>query len=163
MGSPGRILCRVHRSFSSSSPEPWLWALALLAITSCGQHQFFSYGSRYRRPASQETTPAAASPAVSPGPVEALADAGHAVVAAVVPVLSPKPVTVLREVEIDDGQTFTDLLTAAGIAQSDALAASSALAKVYDPRHLKNGQGVTLTFTRLGAQETLATSPSSRK
>ena len=93
---------------------------------------------------------------VQSAPAQAIANAGTAVVAAVEPALAPKPVTVLREVEIDDGQTFTALLTGAGISQSDALAASSALAKVYDPRRLKNGQGVTLSFTRVGSQETLS-------
>jgi murein DD-endopeptidase MepM/ murein hydrolase activator NlpD len=111
------------------------------------------------QPARETTLPAPAAAETSSvvaGSVQALTDAGNAVVAAVAPVLNAKPVTVLREVEIDDGQTFTDLLTSAGVAQGDALAASSALAKVYDPRHLKNGQGVTLTFSRLGTQETLA-------
>ena len=89
-------------------------------------------------------------------PAKALADAGNAVAAAVEPVLNPKPVTVLREVEIDEGQTFSDLLTSAGIDQGDALAVSSALAKVYDPRHLKNGQSVTLTFLRTGTEENLS-------
>ena len=91
----------------------------------------------------------------SSSPVEALAHAGDAVVAAVKPVLNAKPETVIREADLDDGMTFTELLTTSGVANADALAVTGALSKVIDPRHLKSGQSVTLSFTRTGTQERL--------
>lgn len=88
-------------------------------------------------------------------PAQAIANASNAVVAAVKPVLSAKPETVIREAELEDGATFAQLLTSSGVGNTDALAATSALAQVIDPRHLKSGQSVTLSITRLGAQEHL--------
>lgn len=111
------------------------------------------------RPMTAETVVPAVRQAVNDvlnsAPAQALVQAENAVVAAVEPVLSPKPITVLREIVIDDGETFGNVLTAAGIAQGDALAAANALTKVYNPRHIKNGQGLTLSFTRIGNKETL--------
>ena len=76
-------------------------------------------------------------------------------VAAVKPLLSAKPQNVIREAELEDAATFAHLLTSSGVGNADALAATSALAKVLDPRHLKSGQSVTLSLTRLGNQERL--------
>lgn len=83
-------------------------------------------------------------------PVQMLESARNSFVTAV----APKPETMTREVELDDGQNFADLLSQSGAAQPDALAAMNALAKVYDLRHLKAGQDVTVSFLRTPQQET---------
>jgi murein DD-endopeptidase MepM/ murein hydrolase activator NlpD len=69
--------------------------------------------------------------------------------------LSAKPQTELRAVELQDDQTLSDLLTAAGINRAEALSAVDALHKVYDPRHLQSGQHLSLSITRTGTQEAL--------
>jgi murein DD-endopeptidase MepM/ murein hydrolase activator NlpD len=84
-------------------------------------------------------------------PGKALSNAGATVAAAI----AEKPVSTAREVELDDGQTFAELLTDQGISEGDAAAAMNALAKVYDMRKLKAGQDITLSFLSTGRQETL--------
>jgi len=86
----------------------------------------------------------------------ALSNAGQAVASVVQPVLNPKPEIVTRETELDTGSSFTDLLTDSGVAENDAVAANVALTKVFDTRELKGGQSVTLSFSRVGADETLS-------
>ncbi len=93
---------------------------------------------------------------IESAPVQAVADAGSAVAAAVKPIVAPKTEIVTREIEVEHGVTFADLLADADVTPSDALAASSALSKVYDMRHLKSGQELTLSFNKTGMQETLA-------
>jgi murein DD-endopeptidase MepM/ murein hydrolase activator NlpD len=88
-------------------------------------------------------------------PVQAIATAGKDAAAVIKPALAPKPETMIREAELEDGATFTQLLTSSGITTSDALAATSALAGVFDPRHLKSGQSVALSITRTGNQQRL--------
>ena len=78
-----------------------------------------------------------------------------AVTATIKPALNPKPEAVTREIEIERGAKFSDLLANAGVPSRDALAIASALGKVYDSRHLKSGQEVTLFSTRIGAEEKL--------
>jgi len=85
-------------------------------------------------------------------PARALAAAKADVAGALAPVL-PKPEKLSRETELDDGQTFAELLSDAGVADTDALAAMNALAKVYDLHSLQAGQDVTLSLTRTGTQE----------
>lgn len=46
------------------------------------------------------------------------------------------------------GDTLADLLIRGGVEKADAARAIDALAEVYDPRSLRPGQDVTLTFTR---------------
>ena len=65
-------------------------------------------------------------------------------VAAVAAAIAPAPVNTTREVELEDGQTFSELLTDQGVAQADALAATEALSKVYDMHRLHAGQNITL-------------------
>ncbi len=83
-------------------------------------------------------------------PAQVLAQVGNSLATAI----SPKAESVSREAELDDDQTFADLLTDAGAAQTDATAAMNALAKAYDVRHLQAGQNFTLFFSRSSAQET---------
>lgn len=66
-----------------------------------------------------------------------------------------KPENVTREVEIGRGESLVDVLTNADVDPDDALAAAAAMNKVYDHEKLKAGQELTLSFTRLGSQETL--------
>jgi murein DD-endopeptidase MepM/ murein hydrolase activator NlpD len=80
-----------------------------------------------------------------------LAEAHQTVQAA----LQPKPQSELREVELGNGETFGDLLTGAGVNRADAAAATGALQKVYDPRHLPEGLRLNLSLTRTGTDEAL--------
>ena len=85
-------------------------------------------------------------------PVRALEAAKSDVAVALAPVL-PKPEKLTRETELDDGQTFAELLSDAGVPDEAALSAMSALSKVYDLRNLQAGQEVTLLLTRSGTVE----------
>ena len=51
-------------------------------------------------------------------------------------------------VEVERGDTLMDLLTRAGVEKTEATQAISALRDVYNPRALKVGQEVTITFDR---------------
>ena len=90
-------------------------------------------------------------------PVEAMASASRAMAAAIKPVLSARSETATREIEIRRGVNFADLLMDADVVRTDALAATSALAKVYDLRRLKSGQSVILSFSHTGTDENLNT------
>lgn len=97
-------------------------------------------------PAVQQTVKAlSTSPAV-----QAFSKAGAGVAAAI----APQPENTTREAELDDGQTFAELLSDAGASDADATAAMNALSKVYDLRRLQAGQDVSLSFTRTVQQET---------
>lgn len=69
--------------------------------------------------------------------------------------IAPVPETVVREVELASGKTFTDMLTDADVNPDDALAATNALNTIYSHTKLKAGQEMTLSFTRLGSEEKL--------
>jgi murein DD-endopeptidase MepM/ murein hydrolase activator NlpD len=69
--------------------------------------------------------------------------------------IAPAPFNATRETELDEGQTFAEMLTDQGIAEGDALAAMNALAKIYDMRKLRAGQDISLTFARTDTKETL--------
>lgn len=88
-------------------------------------------------------------------PIQLLEAARNKVVETIAPVTVPQPVLATREAELDDGQTFAELLTDSGAADADATAAMNALSKVYDLRKLKAGQNITLSFTRTAQQEIL--------
>lgn len=51
-------------------------------------------------------------------------------------------------VQVDRGDTLMDLLLRAGVERADALNAISALREVYNPRNLRVGQEITVTFAR---------------
>jgi murein DD-endopeptidase MepM/ murein hydrolase activator NlpD len=61
---------------------------------------------------------------------------------------------VTREAEIDDGQDFADMLGDAGVSDSEAAAAMTAVSRAYSLQKLQAGQDVTLTFTRTADAET---------
>ena len=82
-----------------------------------------------------------------------LASAGSAVTAAI----APAPLHATREAELEEGQTFAEMLTDQGVDEGEALAASNALSKVYDMRRLRAGQDFTLSFDRTDTKETLTT------
>lgn len=91
-------------------------------------------------------------------PAKVFAEARSAVAAAVRPaltVIEPRPQAVTREAELGSGQSFAGFLADAGMGQVDALAAASALGKIYDLRRLQAGQNVDLTFNRLDNHETI--------
>jgi hypothetical protein len=101
-------------------------------------------------PAPSQNGPAALSALLNKS-APALAEAHQAVQAA----LGPKPQTELREVELGSGETFSDLLTGAGVSRAEALVATAALKKVYDPRHFPEGLRLNLSLTRTGTEENL--------
>jgi murein DD-endopeptidase MepM/ murein hydrolase activator NlpD len=80
-----------------------------------------------------------------------VAETGTKLAAAV----APTPVNATREAELDEGQTFAEMLTDQGVDEGDALAAMNALSKSYDLRRLRAGQDVSLSFARTDAKETL--------
>ncbi len=53
-----------------------------------------------------------------------------------------------RVVQVDRGDTLMDLLVRAGVARGEAHQAIAALREVYNPRSLKVGQEVTVSFAR---------------
>lgn len=53
-----------------------------------------------------------------------------------------------RVVQVDRGDTLMDLLVRAGVERGEAHEALAALREVYNPRNLKIGQEVTVTFER---------------
>lgn len=81
-----------------------------------------------------------------------VADTGAKVAAAI----APQPLNVTRETELDEGQTFSEMLTDQGVDEGEALAAANALSKVYDMHRLRAGQDFTLSFSRTNAKETLS-------
>ena len=74
---------------------------------------------------------------------------------------TPEPVTLAalvpeveeRVVAIDSGDTLIDLLLGQGLARQDAHEAIRALARVYDPRLLRVGQELKLTFAAFSQDE----------
>ncbi len=56
---------------------------------------------------------------------------------------------ILRTVEAEQGDTLLDLLLNAGIDKADANKAIDALRTIYNPRELRAGQEITITFERV--------------
>lgn len=88
-------------------------------------------------------------------PARALTAAKESVATAMAPVTLPQPINSSREAELEEGQSFADMLADAGASEADATAAMNALSKIHDLRKMKAGQIVTLSFTRTDQQETL--------
>ena len=55
---------------------------------------------------------------------------------------------IIRTATVERGDTIIDLLVRNGVAQEDAYALVDSMRKVFNPRSLKIGQEVTLTFPR---------------
>ncbi len=92
----------------------------------------------------------AAQSVAASAPAQVLSDVRAAMGAAV----AGRPENTSRQAELDDGQTFAELLSDAGASTTDATAAMNALSKVYDLRRMQAGQDVTLFFSRTAQQET---------
>lgn len=107
----------------------------------------------------EDETASSSLPAPLQAPMQALAEVRQAVDSAFTRAKASAapahPQLFTREIEADSGSTFTDILAEAGVSNSEALAAATALRKVYDPRRLRDGQDVTLSFTRNGQNEVL--------
>ncbi|MBL9099184.1 MAG: peptidoglycan DD-metalloendopeptidase family protein [Alphaproteobacteria bacterium] len=58
----------------------------------------------------------------------------------------------IRQVEVERGDTLTEILVDAGVEASEARAAVGALGDVFDPSDLRAGQTVTLTFAPASTQ-----------
>ncbi|MEZ5960116.1 MAG: M23 family metallopeptidase [Hyphomonadaceae bacterium] len=57
-----------------------------------------------------------------------------------------------KEMRVANGETLAGLLTRAGASSTDANAALSSIADVYNPRRLRPGQAISLYFQRDGGQ-----------
>jgi len=62
---------------------------------------------------------------------------------------------VFREVVLSKGQTFAEMLSAAGVSSEQASSAMNSLATVYSLSNLRAGQGVVLSFSVADDEETL--------
>lgn len=114
----------------------------------------FGIASHWSHPKSGGTAVAGLSPLQQlRGAIQA-SPAGEAG-AAVASAMAPAAVHATREAELDEGQTFADMLSDQGIDENEAQAVNNALGKVYDLRRLRAGQDVTLSFDRTDARETL--------
>jgi len=76
-------------------------------------------------------------------PVQAVEKVNAAVAEVVVP-----PEIIAREVELEAGQDFSEMLTDAGVGDVEAKSAMNALSRAYPIQKLRAGQNVTLTFSR---------------
>jgi murein DD-endopeptidase MepM/ murein hydrolase activator NlpD len=130
-----------------------LSGLLALCIGAAG-HYLIPYGTT-----TGQQIVAAAAPVVAEieqsAPVQAASQAAADMHAMAQAAMAPKPELVSREVELASSRSFASMLTDSDVDPQDALAVSTALSKVYDQKKLKAGQEVTLTFTRLGQDETL--------
>lgn len=129
--------------------------IALLGV-GVGAHGYLAKndpaaGKHTQQQAPAATTAATVTAAISSVMPQPLQQAGSQMAAAIAPVAIPTT----REGEIDEGQTFADMLADQGVDDATADDAMNALAAVYDLRHLQAGQDVTLNFMRSGNNETL--------
>ena len=159
-------MIRVHLgSARASSLQPGriapllLTGIAAFAIGAAGHAAF----PKFSAPLASETVlVAAATPAVNgiarSAPVRAAVTAAaevHQEVRQMAAAVASKPESVTREVEMAKGDSFASMLTDADVSPEDAQMVAAALNKVYDHQKLKAGQEVTLSFSRLGSEETL--------
>lgn len=92
---------------------------------------------------------------VDSDPLQAMVDTAVKVQKFAKAAIKPKPELTTRIVELGKGRTFARMLMDAAIPKDQAMAASSALGKVYDHRSLRAGQEVTLSVTTLKDEYTL--------
>jgi murein DD-endopeptidase MepM/ murein hydrolase activator NlpD len=69
---------------------------------------------------------------------------------------NPSPGVDAHTITLDSGDTLAEVLIDAGATSADAQAAVTALAKVYDPRLVRAGQSLQVTFAAVAAPETTA-------
>jgi len=69
---------------------------------------------------------------------------------------NPNPGVDAHTITLDSGDTLAEVLTDAGATGADAQAAVAALAKVYDPRQVRAGQSLQVTFAAVNTPETTA-------
>lgn len=92
---------------------------------------------------------------VDSAPIQAMTQTAKSVKELASAVIKPRPELSTRVVELGKGRTFARMLMDAAIPSDQAVAASSALGKVYDHRKLRAGQEVTLSITTLKDDYTL--------
>ncbi len=93
---------------------------------------------------------------VDSAPIKAMSETAEEVQQLAASMLRSKPELTTRVVELGKGRTFARMLMDAAIPSQQAMAASSALGKVYDHRKLRAGQEVTLSITTLKDDYTLS-------
>ncbi len=81
---------------------------------------------------------------------EALGDTGAQAASAI----EGKPESATLVAEVDDGQTFADVLMDAGVPDAQAASLMNTLSQSYDLRGLKAGQDITLSFLRSSQADT---------
>ena len=69
---------------------------------------------------------------------------------------NPNPGVDAHTITLDSGDTLAEVLADAGATSADAQAAVAALAKIYDPRQVRAGQSLQVTFATVNAPETTA-------
>jgi murein DD-endopeptidase MepM/ murein hydrolase activator NlpD len=69
---------------------------------------------------------------------------------------NPTPGVDAHTITLDSGETLAGVLTDAGATSADASAAVTALAKVYDPRQVRAGMTLQVTFAALKPQQAVA-------
>jgi murein DD-endopeptidase MepM/ murein hydrolase activator NlpD len=60
--------------------------------------------------------------------------------------VAPQPAIYNQRIEVGNGDTLAELLVGAGVDRTDAHYAIKALSEYYNPRRIRRGQDVTLTF-----------------
>ena len=60
--------------------------------------------------------------------------------------IPPQPAIYNQKIEIGNGDTLAQLLVRAGVDRTDAHYAIEAMSEYYDPRRIRRGQDITLTF-----------------
>ena len=136
-------------SLRQSSVTPLLLT-ALLALS------FGATGYHVRKDQPSET--AAAAPVTPIQQIRSVAQAAPVVAAAgaqLAAAIAPAPVVSTREAELDEGQTFAEMLIDQGVSEGEAFAAANALSKAFDVRKLRAGQDITLSFARTPTKESL--------
>ena len=129
------------------TPVLQLVAVGIFALSAGSLGHYIDAGRKAAAPVLQ----AAVEQASAALPTQAIAQAHNAAVAAI----NTKPEIASREVELDDGQTFAELLADSGVPDEDSAAAMTALSKVYDLRRMRAGQSIILTFRQSAQSETL--------
>ncbi len=141
-------LARSKSLRASSVPPLLLTALLALSFGVAGHHAHKGSTTADAAPANPTTLQQMRNVVQSN---QALSTTGAKMAAAIAPTL----INATREAELDEGQSFAEMLTDQGVPEGEAMAAANALSKVFDMRKLKAGQDVTLSFLRTDAKETM--------
>ena len=128
------------------SNRPRLLALTVAVDTNSEVAAFLSEGGRY--------TPHRLSKDEAEKMIAALGTPQHPAVEVAIPVPPPPPpafdwvATIDRAITINPGDTLMETVMSAGATANDAHEAIQALTKIFDPRRLRAGQSLKITFAK---------------